>query len=162
MSEQTLTSVADLVSEAPPAHPTLKQKLRSDGISRAEHSALVEERKAIAAKGGRPPAVQPTRDLLIERGYKAAGHLFPKVLARLEEAIDDKSDALHERAMDIMAKRVIPIAFFESLAKSEFRTEDEGGRLPNITINISTAAAPAVTVDAVTVDAVDVPFKELP
>jgi hypothetical protein len=152
-----LKTIADLVDAAPTGAPTLKQALRSDGISQVEHSALVAERKAVQARGGRPPKLQPTRDILIQKGYDAIAKLGPKVVARLEEALDDKTDPIHERAVDILSKRVVPIAFFEALAKSEFRTEDEGGNKPTFVINISTGGAP-VKVE----EAVDVDFKELP
>jgi hypothetical protein len=156
--KQSLTPIADLVDDAAEAAPTLKQALRSDGISRDEHSALVAERKAIAEKGGRPPAVRPVRDILLQKGYDAATRLLPKVAARLEKAIDDEKDALHERAIDIVSKRVLPIAFFEAMGKSEFKTEEEGGAKPNFIINISTGGQP-VKIDSI--EAVDVDFKEL-
>ncbi len=153
--EQTLTPLVELIDQAPDGAPTLKQALRSDGISRAEHSALVAERLEQRAKGGRPPAVKPVRDILVQKGYDAMAKLGPKVAARLEEALDNKSDPIHERAVDILAKRTLPIAFFEGLAKQEFREDDDGARAPHITINISTAAVePAIVVE--------VPFKELP
>jgi hypothetical protein len=154
--KQSLTPIADLVDDAAEAAPTLKQALRSDGITRDEHSALVAERKALAEKGGRPPKVQPVRDILIQKGYDSITRMLPKVANRLEKAIDNEADPLHERAVDIVAKRALPIAFFESMGKSEFKTEEEGGAKPTFVINISTGGAP-VKID----EAVDVDFKEL-
>ena len=120
------------------------------GPTQAEHQALVEERKAIREKGGRPPAVQPVRDVLVQRGYTEMARLFPKVAKRLEEALDDKLDPLHERAVDILSKRAIPIAFFEGLAKQEFRPDEERNERPQIVINVVAAKA----VEPVTVEAV--------
>jgi hypothetical protein len=151
--KQSLTPIADLVDDAAEAAPTLKQALRS----RDEHLALVAERKALAEKGGRPPKVQPVRDILIQKGYDSITRMLPKVASRLEKAIDNEADPLHERAVDIVSKRALPIAFFESMGKSEFKTEDEGGAKPTFVINISTGGAP-VKID----EAVDVDFKELP
>lgn len=134
----------------------LKQLLRSDGISKAEHAALVAERKAIAEKGGRPPAVQPTRDVLVQKGYEQIVRLFPKLAKRLEEALDDKNDPLHERAVDILSKRGLPIAFFEGLAKQEFRTDEEQNHRPTIVINVTGGAGATVQpVDVVDVEATE-------
>jgi hypothetical protein len=158
MSEQTLQTIADLVGAGPTAQPT--PRLKAPGIDDAAHAALVAERKAIAEKGGRPPAVQPVRDILLQSAYSRVLEAQPKLLDRLIEGATNKNDPLHERCLDIMAKRALPIAFFESLAKSEFRTEDEGGAKPRFVINISTGAMPVAKVDVI--DATDVEFKELP
>jgi len=100
--------------------------------------------------------VQPVRDMLTQRGYEAITKLFPKLAARLEKALDDPTDPLHERAVDILSKRALPVAFFEALGKQEFRTEEEGGQRPTIVINVTGAAAEVLTPKAV----VDVPFTE--
>jgi hypothetical protein len=121
-------------------------------VSAAEHAALIAERKEIQATGGRPPAAQPVRDILIQKQYDVMRLAAPAVLRRLVRGAIDEADPLHERCLDIVAKRVAPIAFFEAMSKSEFKTEEEGGRAPSITINIGTTAAPPVTVDVVAVE----------
>lgn len=125
-----------------------------------EHAALIEARKEAGPQ--QTIGKTQTRDILIQRGYKAVTHLFPKLAARLEKALDNENDPLHERAVDILSKRGLPIAFFESLAKSEFKTEEEGGAKPRIVINISTGGLPTQPAVVVTQDAEDVEFKELP
>ena len=118
---------------------TAKQLLKT-GPTKDEHRALVAERKAIAQRGGRPPAVQPTRDILVANGYEAIKALLPKLVGRLTEALDDKNDPLHERAVDILSKRGIPIAFYEGLSKQEFREDEGGNRSPSIVINVTGTA----------------------
>lgn len=134
----------------------LKALLRS-GPSVEEHAALVAERKAIVERGGRPPAVQPTRDILIQKQYDVMKAAAPAVLRRLVRGAIDESDPLHERCLDIVAKRVAPIAFFESLAKSEFKSEEEGGAGPRVSIHIHTTQAPKLETPG---DVVDIPFTE--
>jgi hypothetical protein len=182
--KQTLTPIADLVDDAADAapkdvdrrpvvvvarpmddfdHATLAEvdreikRLPKLPVSAAEHAALIAERKEIAATGGRPPKAQPTRDILIQKQYDVMRLAAPAVLRRLVRGAIDESDPLHERCLDIVAKRVAPIAFFESMAKSEFKTEDEGGAKPNITINIG-STTPAVKID----EAIDVTYVEKP
>jgi hypothetical protein len=177
--KQTLTPIADLVDDAADAapkdvdrrpvvvvarpmddfdHATLAEvdreikRLPKLPVSAAEHAALIAERKEIAATGGRPPKAQPTRDILIQKQYDVMRLAAPAVLRRLVRGAIDEADPLHERCLDIVAKRVAPIAFFEAMSKSEFKTEEEGGRAPSITINIGTTAAPPVTVDVVAVE----------
>lgn len=122
--------------------PKLKtaKDLLKRGPTKAEHQALIAERKEIARRGGRPPAVQPTRDILVNSGYTVINRLLPKVAARLEAALDNPADPLHERAVDILSKRAIPIAFYESLAKQEFRPDEEQNRTPQIVINVTGTA----------------------
>jgi hypothetical protein len=120
--------------------PPLKRLFKADGLSKAEHGALVAERKAIQARGGRPPVVQPTRDVLLQRQYEAMTAIFPKLVARLNEAIDNKDDPLHERAVDLMTKRAMTSAFYEALAKQEFRPDEEKNQRPVINIVVNGGA----------------------
>ncbi len=185
--KQTLTPIADLVDDAAVAAPTQDperrlvvvaarplddfdhavladvdreiKRLPKLPVSAAEHAALIAERKEIAATGGRPPKAQPTRDILIQKQYDVMRLAAPAVLRRLVRGAIDESDPLHERCLDIVAKRVTPIAFFEAMGKQEFKTEDEGGAKPTIIINVGSTAPVAETPK---VEVVDVPFKELP
>ena len=132
----------------------------SRGPTKAEHAALVAERRELARKGG-GTAVQPVRDVLVAKGYDAVSRLLPKVIARLEEAVENKNDPLHERAMDILSKRAVPIAFYESLAKQEFRPDEEQNRSPQIVINVTgTAGIEAVQQVGRRDDVVDVEAEE--
>jgi len=131
-----------------------------------DHQALVEQRKA--RKPGRQPLT--TRDAVMAVQYKAIKQAQPLVIKRLLEGAVDKTDPLHEKCLDIVSKRVMPIAFWESLAKEEFRPDEEKNAAPtiNITINgnagISTSAAgpvgPGNAIERAEPDAIDVTFTE--
>jgi len=110
-----------------------------------DHQALVEQRKA--RKPGRQPLT--TRDAVMAVQYKAIKQAQPLVIKRLLEGAVDKTDPLHEKCLDIVSKRVMPIAFWESLAKEEFRPDEETNKAPTITINISGNAGIAVGPPAV-------------
>lgn len=111
------------------------------------HQAIVDERKASAGPGR--PKSRPTRDALIELQYRKLGKLSERVIARLERALDNEDDPLHEMVVEKLMQRVVPAAFWESLAKQEFKDEDTGPKAPVFTINIGAASAP---VEPVTVD----------
>lgn len=106
------------------------------------HQQIVAERKALTTgKPGRPPAARTaTRDVALIKQYdlvKAAG---PAILARIIEGAQDRADPLHEKCLDIMVKRIAPIAFWESLAKQEFKPDEEQDKRPVINISINGSA----------------------
>ena len=118
------------------------KSLLARGPTKAEHAALVAERKAVAALPSRSKAVaqQPTRDILLQKGYDKVLNAAPAIMDRLIEGALNRDDPLHERCLDIMAKRAVPIAFYEGLSKQEFRPEEEQNRQPTIVINVTGAA----------------------
>lgn len=115
------------------------------------HQAIVDERKAKAGPG-RPH--RPTRDALIELQYRNMGRLSERVMKRLERALDNEADPLHEMVVEKLMQRVVPMAFWESLGKQEFKEEEGGDKRPIFQINIGAAAPPVEKIEhqPVTVD----------
>jgi hypothetical protein len=113
-----------------------------------DHQALVDQRKA-ARKPGRKAVT--VRDAINVVQYKAITQAQPAVIARIIEGSLDKTDPLHEKCVDIMSKRVMPLAFWESLSKEEFRPDEEKNVTPviNITINGNAGIVPGVGAPAV-------------
>jgi len=103
------------------------------------HQAIVDERKANAGPG-RPK--RPTRDALIELQYRNVGKLSERVMRRLERALDNDNDPLHEMVVEKLMQRVVPMAFWESLGKQEFREDEAGAKAPQFVINIGAAKVP--------------------
>jgi len=128
-----LQSIADLASSRPPLDPV--------------HQAVVDERKADGRGVGRPTK-KPTRDALVALQYKKLTGLQPHVFARIEKALLNEDDPLHEMVVEKLLMRVAPVAFWESLGKSEFK-EDEQKSAPSVTIIVNGSAGiatPAVDV----------------
>lgn len=101
------------------------------------HQAVVAERKADYGVGR--PSKRPTRDAAIALQYTKLKGLQPHVLARIEKAVLNEDDPLHEMVMDKLMMRVVPVAFWEGLAKQEFKTDEEKAA-PSVTIIIGTQA----------------------
>jgi hypothetical protein len=128
-----LASPEDKASSRPPLDPV--------------HQAVVDERKADYGVGR--PSKRPTRDAAIALQYKKLAGLQPHVFARIEKALLNEGDPLHEMVVEKLMMRVVPVAFWESLAKSEFREEAEKAT-PSVTIIVNGAAgAPVPTIDVV-------------
>lgn len=111
------------------------------------HQAVVDERKA--ARHG--IKARPTRDALIQLQYRNVARIAPRVMARLEKALDNEDDPLHEMVVEKLMQRVVPNSFWESLAKQEF-AEDAGDKRPVFNITIGAAAAPKIEHQPVVVD----------
>ncbi len=103
-----------------------------------EHAAVVAERKA-RNPVGRPRTT--TRDAVIQAQYKQIAKHAPVIIQRLLEGAMDRDDPLHKECLDIMAKRVAPIAFYEALSKQEFKDDEDKDQRPVVTINIANATA---------------------
>ena len=116
------------------------------------HQAVVDERKADRGVGR--PSKRPTRDALIEIQHSRMKKLQGHVLDRIEEAVLDKEDPLHALAVEKMLMRVAPVAFWESLSKQEFATDDKAKLAPSITIVINGNAG-------IEQPAIDVPSREV-
>jgi len=116
------------------------------------HQAVVDERKASAGPG-RPK--RPTRDALIELQYRRMGKLSDRVIARLERALDNEADPLHEMVVEKLMQRVVPAAFWESLAKQELKEEQTRPKAPVFNITIGQAVVPDMPV-------IEVVAKEVP
>lgn len=102
------------------------------------HQAIVDERKADAGVGR--PSKRPTRDALVALQYNKLKGLQPHVFARLEKALLNEDDALHEMVVEKLMQRVVPIAFWEGLAKQEFKEEDGTRAAPSVTIIVNGGA----------------------
>lgn len=109
------------------------------------HAAVVAERKAMV-KRGRPPKKRPTRDAVVAMQYRKLAELQPHVLARVEKAIRDEKDPLHEMVMDRLMLRVLPMKFWEHLAQQEFAPETVEKRQPVVNIVIGQSAGVAADV----------------
>ena len=107
------------------------------------HQAVVDERKANAGPG-RPK--RPTRDALIELQYRNVGKLSERVMRRLERALDNDDDPLHEMVVEKLMQRVVPMAFWESLGKQEFKEDEDRVRAPTFVLNIGAAVVPDMPV----------------
>ena len=144
-----------LGAEPAAAAPAQAKKKPANWLQRekAEHAALVEDRKRKRAlpdgsrRVGRPPV--STRDALVELQYTQLTQAAPAVLKRLVEGALDKGDPYHEKCLDLVAKRLMPLEFWNSLGKQEFKSDEEGGKGPVFVINVGTAqlpGAPAIEV----------------
>ena len=102
------------------------------------HQAIVDERKADAGVGR--PSKRPTRDALVALQYGKLKGLQPHVFARLEKALLNEDDPLHAMVVEKLMQRVVPIAFWEGLAKQEFKDEDSAKVAPSVTIIVNGGA----------------------
>jgi hypothetical protein len=101
------------------------------------HAAVVAERKADYGVGR--PAKRPTRDALVALQYAKMAQLQPHVFARIEKALLDEKDPLHELVMDKLIQRVVPTDFWAKLGTQEFAVENEKAA-PTVTIVIGNQA----------------------
>lgn len=124
-----------------PTNPTELQTLEVPAFSRLPldpvHQAIVDERKADAGPGR--PSKRPTRDAAVALQYEKLKGLQPHVFARLEKALLNEADPLHEMVVEKLMMRVVPVAFWESLAKQEFK-EDGEKVAPAVTIIVNGGA----------------------
>lgn len=124
-------SISDLASSQPPLDPV--------------HQAIVDERKAERGLNSK----RPTRDALVALQYNKIKHLQPHVFARLEKAVLNEEDPLHEMVIEKLMMRVVPVAFWESLGKQEFAVDDKSKAMPSVTIVINGDAGKAPAIDIV-------------
>lgn len=101
------------------------------------HQAVVDERKADYGVGR--PSKKPTRDALIQLQKTRLQGLQPHVFARVERALLNDADLLHEMVVEKLLMRVAPVAFWEGLGKQEFK-EDETKVAPHVTIIVNGGA----------------------
>jgi hypothetical protein len=106
------------------------------------HAAIVAERKADLGPGRQ--AKRPTRDALVALQYKKLAGLQPHVFARLEKALLDEKDPLHEMVVEKLMQRVVPTDFWSKLATQEF-ADNEKDRAPSVTIIIGDRAGAVVS-----------------
>lgn len=123
---------------------TKTRRVRGGTVAKADHAALVADRKAARSTGGRPRT--STRDALVALQYTELAKAAPRILQRLVAGALDPADPYHERCLDLVAKRIMPLAFWEGLSKQEFREDGEGGKGPTFVINVGTAEAPTIEV----------------
>lgn len=117
-----------------------REEIAERGISR---TALIDAPAREAVRAERRPVGRPkknTRDAVIACQYKQLASAGPAILKRLIEGALDREDAQHGLCLDILAKRLAPIAFWEGLAKREFTPEGEQGGRPIINITVGTTA----------------------
>lgn len=144
----------------PAAGKVAKYKQRQGGtVRKAKHAAIVEDRKSgrVRAPDGRllPGKKTTARDALIAMQYKQLHEAAPAILKRLVEGALNQADPFHERCLDLVAKRLMPLAFWEALGKQEFREENEGQKGPVFVINVGAASLPDTTIQTV-----DIPSRE--
>ena len=134
-----------------PTVPHELQAISAAALSRPPldpvHQAVVDERKADFGVGR--PAKRPTRDALVAVQYDKLRGLQPHVLARIERAVMNEADPLHEMVMEKMMQRVVPVAFWEGLGKQEFKDDDAAKASPSVTIIVNGGAGIAPRVDVV-------------
>lgn len=104
------------------------------------YQALVKERKLLR---GMP--TQPTRDTLIAFQYNKLSDLAPHVVRRIQRALENENDPLHEMVVDRLMRRLSPEGFWDALGKQEF-APGEQDRRPTVIINVGSAQAPAEVV----------------
>lgn len=130
--------------------PIELQALKATALSRPPldpvHQAIVAERKADAGPGR--PSKRPTRDALVELQRSKLASLQPHVFARVERALMNEDDPLHEMVVEKLLMRVAPVSFWEGLGKQEFK-DDEQKITPSVTIVINGAAGAAPAADVV-------------
>lgn len=135
-----------------PTKPHELQAMSVTALSRPPldpvHAAVVAERKADYGVGR--PAKRPTRDALVELQRTKLQGLQPHVFARVEKALLNEDDPLHEMVVEKLLMRVAPVSFWEGLGKQEFK-EDETKVAPNITIIVNGGAGvqPEKAIDVV-------------
>lgn len=132
------------VMTAPENQPELKA-ISATALSRPPldpvHQAVVDERKADYGVGR--PSKRPTRDALVELQRAKLSGLQPHVFARVERALLNENDPLHEMVVEKLLMRVAPVSFWEGLGKQEFK-EDEAKVAPNVTIIVNGGAGVTV------------------
>lgn len=141
--EQSAPTAARTVLGAAPAavgRPAPSRKVRGGTAAKAAHAAIVADRKSVANTGGRRRT--STRDALVAMQYKTLADAAPAVLKRLVQGATDQADPFHEKCLELVAKRLMPLAFWESLGKQEFREDTEGANRPVFVINVGTAQLP--------------------
>lgn len=130
--------------------PIELQALTATALSRPPldpvHQAVVDERKADAGVGR--PSKRPTRDALVELQRSKLAGLQPHVFARVERALLNDDDPLHEMVVEKLLMRVAPVSFWEGLGKQEFK-DDEQKAMPSVTIVINGAAGAAPAAEVV-------------
>lgn len=120
-------------------------KLPRGPAGKALHEMIVAERKAFNAKPNShnlsPATRSPTRDALVALQYGKLSGAFPVVIRRIEKALHDENDPLHQMVMEKMIARVMPQAFWDRLGTQEF--ESTGGNKPvQVVVNVGPALPP--------------------
>jgi hypothetical protein len=129
--------------QEPPEQPAPQAPALSRPPLDPVHAAVVAERKGDFGVGR--PSKRPTRDALVALQYTKLAGLQPHVFARIEKALLDEKDPLHELVVDKLIQRVVPTDFWSKLATQEFAT-DEKNNAPSVTIVIGNQAGMPVTV----------------
>lgn len=125
------------------------RRVRGGTAAKAAHAAVVADRKSVrTGLPGKPKT--STRDALVALQYTKLTDAAPAILNRLIQGALDVGDPFHEKCLDLVGKRLMPLAFWEALGKQEFKDETEGGNRPVFVINVGTASLPTpTTVDVV-------------
>lgn len=124
----------------PAARPVAKRGPRfPKQLSESAYAALMAERRQMQGKEGRP--WHNTRDTIVALQYGKLAALAPRIVRRIEAALDDPDDPLHEMVMEKLMNRLLPQAFWDRLATREF-TQDDGEKTPQVVINIAPAVQP--------------------
>lgn len=105
-------------------------------------------------KQGRP--VTTTKSAILALQHRALSKLGPTVFKRLGEALENPSDPLHAKAIELVLERVAPKGYWSQLAEKEL---GGGGTRPSITITINGGASISAT-DQQQDDVVDVDFVD--
>ena len=129
-----------------PTEPTEQPTVLVPAFSRPPldpvHQAVVDERKADYGVGR--PSKRPTRDALVELQRAKLQGLQPHVFARVERALLNEADPLHEMVVEKLLMRVAPVSFWEGLGKQEFKDDEQGKVAPSVTIIVNGGAGVAV------------------
>jgi hypothetical protein len=125
------------------------RRVRGGTLAKAEHAKIVADRKSVTTGlPGRPKT--STRDALVALQYTKLTEAAPAILNRMIQGALDPGDPFHEKCLDLVGKRLMPLAFWDGLGKQEFKDENEGGNRPVFVINVGTASLPTpTTVDVV-------------